>query len=300
MVDKLTTEPFRLLIVTGLSGAGRSTCLKVLEDLDFEAVDNLPLPLLRRLVSTDEAFDRNLAVGMDTRTSGFDPAEIALLLEQLRARNDLKAELIFCECADRIIQQRYSESRRPHPMSPDRRVSDGIAMERRLLAPLYEQADIRLDTTETTPRLLRERLGAIFGSQDHGSLVLTVTSFAYRHGLPRDADLVFDVRFLRNPHYDPALKHATGLEPAVANFVRQDPDFERFTDSLLALVLPLLPRYQDEGKSYLTVAFGCTGGQHRSVFLTEWLSSQLSTAGWSAKVYHREIETKRISDAPQP
>lgn len=288
----------RFLIVTGLSGAGRSTCLKILEDLEFDAVDNLPLPLLRRLLSDETAFEGDLAIGLDSRTMGFDPDEILDILSRVDERGDLQATLVFCDCSDPVIQQRYSETRRPHPMAMDRRVADGIALERQLLKSLRERADVLLDTTESSARQLRERLLAIFGRDEDHPLALTVMSFAFRHGLPRDADLVFDVRFLRNPHYDPVLKHATGIEREVASFIEQDPDFDTFAGHLRELLLPLLPRYRDEGKSYLTIAFGCTGGQHRSVFLAEWLSSQLSLEGWAAKTLHREIEAGRISASP--
>ena len=290
----------RLLIITGLSGAGRSTCLKVFEDLNFEAVDNLPLNLLRRALSAKDGPERDLAVGMDSRTSGFEPSAIQELLASLARRKDIDARLIFCDCADEVIQQRYSETRRPHPMSPDRRVADGIAKEHLLMAPLKESADIVLDTTETTTRQLRERLLGMFSPAGDMPLAITVMSFAYRHGVPRDADVVMDVRFLRNPHYDKSLKHSTGLDQAVGRYIQEDPEFGQFTTNLLTLLVPLLPRYRAEGKSYLTIAFGCTGGQHRSVFMAEWLSSRLSDAGWTAKILHREVEAKRISAEPQP
>ena len=285
----------QLMIVTGMSGAGRMTCLKILEDLGFEAVDNLPLPLMRRLLGVDEPLDRDLAIGIDTRTRAFDPAALRRFVGELQASRNFETRLVFCDCSDEVIQRRYSETRRRHPMAGDRAVADGIALERALLATLRDQADELVDTTDTTTSMLRQRLSSRFMRTGQRQLAITLMSFAFRHGLPREADLVFDVRFLRNPHYVPALKNATGLAPPVQHYIMADDAFAPFVEHWRTLVEPLLPHYLREGKSYLTVAFGCTGGQHRSVFLAERASSTLREAGWQSITVHREIEMGRIA-----
>lgn len=285
----------QLMIVTGMSGAGRMTCLKILEDLGFEAVDNLPLPLMRRLLVVNEPLERDLAIGIDTRTRAFDPTALHNFVGELQSSREYETRLVFCDCSDEVIQRRYSETRRRHPMAGDRAVADGIALERTLLAALRDQADELVDTTDTTASMLRQRLAARFARTGQRQLAITVMSFAFRHGLPREADLVFDMRFLRNPHYVPELKHATGLDGPVQAYIREDDAFSPFLNHWRTLVEPLLPHYLREGKSYLTIAFGCTGGQHRSVFLAEQVSSTLRDAGWQSITVHREIEMGRIA-----
>jgi len=285
----------QLMIVTGMSGAGRSTCLKILEDLGFEAVDNLPLPLMRRLLGSDEALEGDLAIGIDTRTRAFDPLELQKFVSELQASRNFQTRLVFCDCSDEVIQRRYSETRRRHPMAGDRAVADGIALERALLATIRDRADELVDTTDTTAAMLRQRLASRFARSGQRQLAITVMSFAFRHGLPREADLVFDMRFLRNPHYVAELKHATGLDQPVQAYIMDDDAYAPFIDRWRALVTPLLPHYSRDGKSYLTIAFGCTGGQHRSVFIAERASSTLRDAGWTSITVHREIEMGRIA-----
>ena len=281
----------RLVIVTGMSGAGRTSCLKILEDQGFEAIDNLPIPLIERFVRLDEALERDLAIGLDSRTRAFDPTRLAALVARLaRANPSVPVSLVFFDCDDEVLQQRFTETRRRHPLAADRPVQDGIAAERALLAPLKIAADVVIDTTQLTLPDLKRRLVGQFGHTDKSrALTISCVSFAYRRGLPREADLVFDVRFLRNPHYVPALKPLTGLDPAVQAHVEGDPDFDRFEATLEALLKPLLPRYQAEGKSYLTIAVGCTGGQHRSVFVTERLARALRAGGYEVSTTHREL-----------
>jgi len=285
----------RLVIVTGMSGAGRTSALKFLEDLGFEAIDNLPIPLIERFVRLDEGLERDLAIGIDSRTRAFDPRRLANLVERLaRANPEVAVSLLFFDCDDEALQQRYTETRRRHPLAADRPVQDGIAAERALLAQLKAGARLVIDTTRLALPDLRRILTGHFGRPSSESgLTISCVSFAYRHGLPREADLVFDVRFLQNPHYVPALKALTGLDPQVQEHVRGDPGFAAFEHRLLALLLPLLPRYRAEGKSYLTIAFGCTGGQHRSVFLTERLANALREAGYEVSTTHRELTALR-------
>lgn len=278
----------RVVLVTGMSGAGRTTCLKLLEDLGFEAVDNLPAALLGTVLRHGETDIERLAIGMDSRTRGFAPSRLLLALDEVRARRDAAVTLLFLECDDEVLRRRYTETRRRHPLAEQRAVGDALVAERELIAPLKADADIVIDTSDLAVPELRRLLNGHFGDGD-GTLSVSVVSFAYRNGLPREADLVFDVRFLRNPHYVDALRPCTGFDPAVQAHVRGDPDFDRFVASLQSLLAPLLPRYRSEGKSYLTIAFGCTGGKHRSVYLTELTCEWLRGRGWNASTLHREL-----------
>ncbi len=293
---KTSTAPTRrrLVIVTGLSGAGRTSCLKILEDQGFEAIDNLPIPLIERFVRLDDGLERDLAIGLDSRTRAFDPKRLAGLVAGLaRAHPAVAVSLVFFDCDDEALQQRFTETRRRHPLAADRPVQDGIAAERALLAPLADAADVVIDTTGLSLPDLNRRLVGQFGHTEPGhGLTISCVSFAYRRGLPREADLVFDVRFLQNPHYVAELKPLTGLDPAVQAHVEGDPGYADFERRLLALLDTLLPRFQDEGKSYLTIAVGCTGGQHRSVFVTERLSRALRAAGYEVSTLHRELAAR--------
>jgi UPF0042 nucleotide-binding protein len=283
-----TSAVGRVVVVTGMSGAGRSTALKALEDQGFEAVDNLPLDLLDRLLAAGGPAVRDLAVGVDTRTRAFSPA---ILLELLRrgATAGQAATLVFIDCDDEVLQRRFTETRRRHPLAVDRPLGDGIARERQLLAPLRLAADLCLDTSLLSAAELRRLLAERVAPRADRRLAVTIVSFAYRRGLPREADLVLDVRFLANPHYDTQLRPLTGLDAAVQAHIRADPSFADFLARLESLIVPLLPRYNAEGKSYLTIAIGCTGGRHRSVFVAESLGARLADAGWHVGVVHREL-----------
>ena len=292
----------RLVIVTGMSGAGRTSCLKILEDLGFEAIDNLPIPLIERFVRLDDGLERDLAIGLDSRTRAFAPERLVLLVQKLaRVNPTVGVSLLFFDCDDEALQQRYTETRRRHPLAADRPVQDGIASERALLRPLKAAATLVIDTTLLSlPELKRLLVGHFTAPDKAKGLTVSCVSFAYRRGLPREADLVFDVRFLQNPHYVPALKPLTGLDPLVQAHVESDTGFTAFEATLQALLLPLLPRFQAEGKSYLTIAIGCTGGQHRSVFVTERLANALRAAGYEVSTTHRELAalaTARPADA---
>jgi len=282
------TQPRRILLVTGLSGAGRTTALKTLEDLGWEAVDNLPMGLVERLLSAAPpegapADDQPLALGIDTRTRDFDAAGVA------RGAARLGADILFLDCADGALARRFSATRRRHPLGLDRPVADGIARERDLLAPLRAAASDLIDTSDLSVNALQAELRARFGEGGQARPTLMVASFSYGRGLPRHADLVFDMRFLRNPHWVPALRPGTGRDAAVADYVAGDPAFRPAMEGIGALLTALLPRYAAEGKSYVTVAFGCTGGRHRSVASAEWLAERLRGAGFSPTVSHREL-----------
>jgi len=285
-------RPF--VLVTGLSGAGRGTALAALEDMGYVAVDNVPLPLLgdlmRSTAGSPDEMAAPLAFGVDTRTYGFEPQDLVRRINALRPRSDIVVRLLFLDCDSETLQRRYTESRRPHPLAPDRPVKDGIGEERKQLGWVRDSGDVIIDTSALSPHVFKQLLIGHFALGRSPGTRLSVMSFSYRRGLPREADLVFDVRFLKNPHYDPALKPMTGRNPAVAAFVAGDPGYRPFIDSLKGLIGPLLPRFDAEGKSYLTIAIGCTGGRHRSVAVAEELAGWLRGAGRSVTLSHRDAE----------
>jgi UPF0042 nucleotide-binding protein len=271
-----------------MAGAGRSTCLKALEDGGFEAVDNLPLDLLARLLGAAEPPSRDLALGIDSRTRDFTPGTLSQLLRRA-ANGTAPATLLYLECDDEILRRRFTETRRRHPLAVDRPVGDGISRERALLAPLKAEADLVIDTSLLSVADFRRLLAERFSPAPGAGLAVTVMSFAYRQGLPREADMVVDARFLANPHYVDGLRQLTGLDAGVQAYVKADSDFAGFVGGLEAMLVPLLPRYHAEGKSYFTIAVGCTGGRHRSVFVAEELAARLAAAGWPARPMHREL-----------
>ena len=287
--------PTRILLLTGMSGAGKSTALKTLEDAGWEVVDNLPLMLLDRLLLTgvpEGARDaRPLAVGIDSRTRGFDAAAIVARIKSMRDAGQDVATL-FLDCAGAELERRFSETRRRHPLASDRPAADGIARERELLAPLRQWADHVVDTTNLSANDLRLDLRTRFGVGDAAVPTLQVMSFGFARGLPRNADLVFDMRFLRNPHWDEALRPQTGLDDAVGGYIAQDPAYAEAVTRIGELLMLLLPRYAAEGKAYVTVAFGCTGGRHRSVHVAERIARQLRDAGFSPTVAHRDLGSR--------
>ncbi|PWC55027.1 RNase adapter RapZ [Azospirillum sp. TSO22-1] len=280
----------RVLLATGMSGAGLSVALKALEDLGYESVDNLRLSLVPALIAQGDPSHRPLAIVIDSRTRDFSVAAFLEQIESLKARPDLDVRLLFLDCGDEVLQRRFTETRRRHPLADDRPVPDGIQRERTLLHPLKQRADVVTDTTQLSIHDLRRLLAGNFSLDAQPALQVFVTSFSFRLGLPREADLVFDVRFLTNPHWDLALRPLTGRDPAVAARVESDPDFPAFFENLTGLLRPLLPRYNQEGKSYLTVAIGCTGGRHRSVFVAERLAEWLKGLGLKVALNHRDLE----------
>lgn len=285
-----------LVVVTGMSGAGLSTAMNCLEDLGYEAVDNLRLSLLTALVA--QGHDRPLAVSLVSRTRDFTADRLLDALAALSQRPEFDVQLLFLDAQDDALQRRYMETRRPHPHAMDRPVADGIALERALLSRVAERADVTVDTSDLSVHDLRRILSGHFHLDGGPELHIFVTSFAYRHGVPREADLVFDVRFLDNPHWDPRLRPMTGLDEPVQRYIEQDPDFNGFFGNFTRLIEPLLPRYAHEGKYYLTIAIGCTGGKHRSVFTTHKLAAWLRERGYNVKEAHRDLERKAPALAP--
>ena len=287
----------RLVLVTGVSGAGRSSVMRALEDLGYEAVDNVPLSLLSMLAAPEPGANP-LAVGVDTRTRGFDAAQFLDAVAGFRGRDDLAVDLLFLDAEDAVLLRRYTETRRRHPLAGRGGLAEGIAKERARMQGVAEAADVVLDTSSMPVgelRALIERRCALSGEQE---LAIELVSFAFPRGLPREADMVFDVRFLRNPFYVPELKPLTGLDARVAAYVAADPDYVTFLSRMTGLIAPLLPRMVKEGKKYLTIAVGCTGGQHRSVTVAERLGQDLVAAGWHVVVRHRELAVAAQSRAP--
>ena len=279
-----TAEKLQVVLVTGLSGAGKNSLLRTLEDLGFETVDNPPLDTLETLTTQAR---RNLAIGVDARSRGFSADSVLEALAMLRAHEGLEPSLVYTTANDAALIRRYSETRRRHPLAQNAPVSEGIALERALTAPLAEAADWLVDTSATPLPQLRAQIDSLFGTHAPG-LALTLMSFSYAHGLPPGADLVFDARFLKNPHYDPGLRPLSGLDAPVGNYIEQDPDFQTYLSKIKDLLDFLLPRFVQEGKKYATICVGCTGGQHRSVYMIEKLNTYLTQRGWRAGVTHRE------------
>ena len=286
------TAPTRVVVVTGMSGAGKTAALKALEDLGYEAVDNAPLALVAELVGPERDSGRPLAIGIDIRTRDFTVAGLSARLDTLVATPVAPVRLVFLDCGDEVLRRRYSETRHRHPLAQAGRLTEAIGRERVLLAPLRERADEAIDTSALTLAGLKRRLASACGLGDAPAPALSLVSFAYRNGLPPEADIVFDVRFLANPHYEPDLVSLTGLDAAVAAFVGADPAFAPFFESLNEFLAVVLPRYRAEGKSYLTIAIGCTGGRHRSVFVVEKLAARLAGEGQQAAASHRELATE--------
>ena len=291
----MTAAPARIVVVTGMSGAGKTAALKALEDLGYEAVDNAPLALVPELVGPERDGGRPLAIGIDIRTRDFTVAGFTARLDALVAPPGASVRLVFLDCGDEVLGRRFSETRHRHPLAEEGRLTEAIGRERALLAPLRERADEAIDTSTLTLAELKRRLANACGLGDAPAPAISLVSFAYRNGLPPDADLVFDVRFLANPHYETGLASLSGREEAVAAFIEADPAFRPFFESLTGLLAAVLPHYRAEGKSHLTIAIGCTGGRHRSVFVVEKLASRLAGEGQPAAATHRDLATQDAS-----
>lgn len=279
-----------VVLLTGMSGAGLSTALKALEDLGYEAVDNLRLSLVPELVHQSHRERKPVAIGVDTRNPDFSPSKLLLSYKKLQAEPELTLKLVFLECADDALQMRFSETRRRHPLATDRPIGDAISEERDMMQQVRDDADLVIDTSLLTVHELRRIMTGHFRRDQESGLNIYVTSFGFKNGLPREADLVFDVRFLANPHWETRLRPLTGQDPQVAGYIQKDPAYQPFMEGLEAWLPPLLPRYVAEGKSYLTIAVGCTGGRHRSVLVAEQLGSIIAAHGYIVGIGHRDLD----------
>ena len=282
----------RFIVLTGLSGSGKSQAIRALEDLGYYCVDNLPVSLLPVMAELSERQTEHnrVAVVMDVRESRF-VSDFPKVYRQLKTNKHLRTKLIFLEAGHAELVRRFSETRRPHPLAPDRPVTEGLSEERASLRTIRSMADKVVDTSKLNVHELRQQLRELVsGHKQASKLVLTFLSFGFQNGLPAEADLVFDVRFLKNPHWVPALRPQTGRDPAVAAYIRRQPVARATIKRLSSLLRWMVPLYVQEGKSYLTVAIGCTGGRHRSVYVAEAVKRELSDLkGVSARVAHRDL-----------
>lgn len=282
----------KLVLITGLSGSGKSIVAKCFEDLGYYTVDNLPLPLLRRFLYDPlehvRGYDR-IAVVTDVRAPGFAEEFPRLIVEM--DRDEVEVTLLFLQASDEVLVRRFSETRRPHPLATDRPVIEGIRRERELLAELHDRADMVFDTSEWSVHEIRAQVYREFAGNpgEEPGMVLSLVSFGFKHGIPHGTDLLFDLRYLSNPHFVPGLREKTGQDAEVMEYLRKQPDFEEIVRRLADLLAYLLPRYRRENRSYLSVAIGCTGGRHRSVAAVERLKVELEERGWPARLIHRDI-----------
>ncbi len=283
--------PHRVVLVTGPSGAGRSTAINALEDLGYEVIDNLPLGLLPHLLD-GPALDRPLALGIDIRNRDFGADTIIAAIDGLTEARGDAAQVLYLDASEEVLVRRYSETRRRHPLAPAETPVTGIRRELDLLVPIRARADFLIDTGELSPHDLKAELAAWFAPDGAAGFGVTVQSFSYKRGLPRGLDIVMDCRFLANPHWEAELRGGDGRDADVADFVTADPAFPEFFERLIGLTAHLLPRYRQEGKSHLSIGFGCTGGQHRSVTVTERMAEALAAAGWRVSKRHRELERR--------
>lgn len=278
-----------VVLVTGPSGAGRTTAIRVLEDTGFEVIDNLPLSLIPRLLSGG-ALSHPIALGVDVRNRDFSTQAMIDLIDGHEATHGRRLELLYLDCGREVLLNRYSETRRRHPLAPAESPAAGISREIELLQPIKARADVLIDTTEMTVHDLKGQLLGWYAAESGGGLSVAVQSFSYKRGIPRGLDLVFDVRFLRNPHWEEALRGFTGQSDAVQAYIAEDERYQPFIDKTFDLIEFVLPAYREEGKSHIGIGFGCTGGKHRSVALTETLSKALADKGWQVSIRHRELE----------
>ncbi len=299
-VDQPTPNPLalrRIILVTGPSGAGRTTAIRALEDIGYEVIDNLPLGLLGHLLD-GPPLARPLALGIDVRNRDFGTDLLIAVIDRLTGETGLDASILYLDCTEDVLVHRYSETRRRHPLAPDDAPLIGIQRERDLLVPIRARADVLIDSTGMSPHDLKAEVERWFAPETGKVLGISVQSFSYKRGLPRGLDIVLDCRFLRNPHWDAGLRALDGRDAAVDAYVAADPRFGAFFDGVVGLATLLLPAYRDEGKSHLSIGFGCTGGQHRSVAVAERLAKTLAQDGWQVSKRHRELERRQDTGAP--
>lgn len=294
-----STFDHRLVLVTGPSGAGRSTAIDALEDIGYEVIDNLPLSLVPRLIEGPPSV-QPIALGMDVRNRDFNASSLIELIDKLTRAPMMSLQVLYLDCQPNVLIRRYSETRRRHPLAKATNPEEGVEREIDLLLPIKARADHLIDTTDLTVHQLKAEVARWFAIGTGPRLAVSLQSFSYKRGLPRGLDMVFDCRFLSNPHWVPELRALDGRDPRVGDYVRQDPRFSEFYQRLRDLLLFLLPAHTEEGKSHLSIGFGCTGGQHRSVTVTEILADALAEKGWAVSKRHRELERRATSFASVP
>lgn len=282
-----------LILVTGPSGAGRTTAIQSLEDIGYEAIDNLPLSLLPRLLEEQHPV-RPLALGVDARNRDFSTFGLIELIEQRGAADKVPMHVLYLDASAEELVRRYSTTRRRHPLAPAETPEIGIERELDLLGPIRARADVLVDTSTMSPHDLRAELVRWFDLQSHRRMAISLHSFSYKRGLPRGLDMVFDCRFLRNPYWEQSLRVLDGRDPNVVTFIQDDERFGGFVTRVTDLVLELLPAYRAEGKAYLSIGFGCTGGQHRSVCVAETIALPLAERDWQVSIRHRELERRGL------
>jgi len=280
-----------VVLVTGPSGAGRSTAINTLEDIGYEAIDNLPLSLLPRLL-TGPPLGHPLALGIDVRNRDFSVSALLDMIDTLAKMPGINSELLYLDCNTDVLTRRYSETRRRHPLAPAESPVQGINREMDLLAPIRAKAEILIDTSDLSPHDLRAELERWFLSDSDQKLAVSVHSFSYKRGIPRGVDMVFDCRFLKNPYWNEKLRNRDGRDAEVVEYISTDPRLEEFFSKVRDLSIMLLPAYKDEGKAHLSIGFGCTGGQHRSVAIAEMLANALAQSDWQVSIRHRELERR--------
>ena len=305
MNQKKSSEPQKILLVTGVSGAGKTTVLKTLEDLGWETVDNFPIKLAAQLLKIPASGGEDgpnipLALGFDSRTRGFDAGALIQQIKALQTQPNLEILTLFLDCAGVEIERRYAETRRRHPMAQDRPAMDGVAIDRNLMEPFRRWAETVVDTSKLSAYDLQQVIRERFTSEKTPHSTITVTSFGFSRGVPHNADLVFDLRFLRNPHWDSALRPMTGMDASVAEYVAADPQYDEAMQKIRDLLRFLLPLYDAQGKAYINIAFGCTGGRHRSVHVAETFGNWLREDGFALTVSHRNLTSRPIDALEEP
>ena len=282
-----------VLVVIGMSGAGRTTAIHALEDLGYEALDNFPLSLFEALIEPVVGTPAPIAIGIETRTRGFSVRALNEMVDKVRLQWRAGIVLLFLDCADDVLIARFSQTRRRHPLAPAEDPATGISRERDVLEEVKDRADSVIDTTEMTPHELKAELEARFALDRSAGLSVSVKSFSYKRGTPAGADMVLDCRFLNNPYWHPDLRALDGTDSRIQGFVRNDPLYQGFYDRLVDMITMLLPAYRAEGKTHFTIALGCTGGRHRSVTVAEHLSTDLADRGWPVSLRHPELERRK-------
>lgn len=305
MKPKKSSEPQKILLITGVSGAGKTTVLKTLEDLGWETVDNFPIKLAPQLLKipasgNEDGPNTPLALGFDSRTRGFDAGALIEQIKALQTQPNLEIMTLFLDCAGVEIERRYAETRRRHPMAQDRPAMDGVAIDRNLMEPFRRWAETVVDTSKLSAYDLQQVIRERFTSEKTPHSTITVTSFGFSRGVPHNADLVFDLRFLRNPHWDSALRPMTGMDASVAEYVAADPKYDEAMQKIRDLLRFLLPLYDAQGKAYINIAFGCTGGRHRSVHVAETFGNWLREDGFALTVSHRNLTSRPIDALEEP